>query len=128
MELPISLPRSQKVPQIHVMHYVNPVHKLATRYFVTHFKVPTRNVVKGEFWIRHSCLSVRPSVRMQGKSRVPLGGFPWNFSLGIFFKICLPNPFLDIREKIKQFTRRHAELSLLFHGLRIAEHVSPLFK
>jgi hypothetical protein len=101
MELSLSLPRSQKVPQIHVMHYeyVNPLHKLATRYFVTHFKVPKRNVLKGKFWIRHSCLSVRSSVLMQETSRVPRGGFPWNFSLGIFFKICLPNPFLDIREK-----------------------------
>jgi len=45
-----------------------------------------RKIAKSDFWLRHVCLSTRPSVRTHRTTRLPLGEFLWNLILGTFRK------------------------------------------
>jgi hypothetical protein len=43
-------------------------------------------IAKSVYEIRYACPSVRPSVRLQGTTQLPLDGFSWNLILSIFRK------------------------------------------
>jgi hypothetical protein len=95
MVLHFPLSCSWMAPQIHVMHYVKSSTQIETQFlFVIYFKVPTCNVVKGEFLIRYLCLSIRPSVRLSacmeqvGSHKTDfLGILQWIFLLKSVYQI-----------------------------------------
>jgi len=45
-----------------------------------------RKISKSDYWHRHICLSVRPSLRRHGTSRLPMDGFSWNSLFEYFFR------------------------------------------
>ena len=44
-------------------------------------------IAKSDYWLRHVCPSVHPSVCLHGKTSLPLDRFSWNFIFWDFFKI-----------------------------------------